>query len=36
MKLELKDYQGALTNLDNVNYLKPNDVIILNAQGDVK
>jgi hypothetical protein len=36
VKLELKDYQGALIDLDIINYLKPNEVTILNVQGDVK
>jgi hypothetical protein len=32
----LKDYQGALEDLDKVNVLEPNNVITLRWYGDVK
>jgi hypothetical protein len=32
----LKDYQGALEDLDKANVLEPNDVFILTIHGNVK
>jgi len=36
VKLKLKDYEGAMLDLDKTNDLVPNDASILRAQEDLK
>ncbi len=36
VKTKLKDYQGALENLDKVHVLEPNNVFLVTMHGNVK